>query len=346
MTANVMENNKVVTVGDPAWHSLGQNFKEPISAEGAHDAMGGSFEIKTLPAGVMFDGVNFTKLPKKFAIVRGPTKDDPNPFVFDFISDHYHVVQPIQIIKAFDQRVGVSISSLGFIGNGEKMFLCWNMPKLEIAEGDDVQLYGSVLFGFDSIFSCRLNISTVRIVCENTWVANLMEADSENSRNRGRGTIYSGKHTNPNLINELAAWMGHIQANAEKESGLVNGFFKKLVRNHILNENQAKELIYTAFPDPKPLGDVPEELREKKQKAIDNDAEKAEAIRVGIWDVFSTDRGIKIDQNNYWGLFNACTQYFNHEQGSKKDTAFSIVWGNRNSQMNEFAKVLQRDIYG
>ncbi len=346
MTANVMEENKVVTVGDPAWHNLGYNFKEGISANGAHDAMGGSFELRNLPVGVMFNDGVFTSIPKSYAIVRGPTKNDPSTPVFGYVTDHYHIIQPKEIIDAFDARVGVSISSMGFIGEGQKMFICWNMPKLEITEGDDVQLYGSVLFGFDSVFSCRLNISTVRIVCENTWVANLFEAAEEKKQNRGRGTIYSGKHTNKSLLTELSAWMGHIQHNAEKESGLVSGFFKKLVETRLYSEKQAQDLIYTAFPDPKPVGDVPSELRKKSEEKVEEAAEKAEAIRVGIWDVFSTERGIAIDQGNYWGLFNSCTQYFNHEQKSKKDTAFSIVWGNRSTAMNTFARVLQKDIYG
>jgi hypothetical protein len=183
-------------------------------------------------------------------------------------------------------------------------------------------------------------------VCENTWIANLWEAEAEKNKNRGRGTIYSGKHTNPNLINELGAWMGHIQHNAEKESGLIAGFFKKLAETKLNSEKQTKDLIYSAFPDPKPLGDIPEELKKKNQEAIDTAAEKADAIRVGIWDVFSTERGIAIDQSNYWGLFNAGTQYFNHEQKSKKDASFSICWGNRSKQMNDFAQVLQKDIYG
>lgn len=344
MPANVMENDKIVTVGESAWHSLGYNFKEAISAEGAHEVIGGSFEIKALPLGIMYNDGIFTSVPKGFAIVRGPTGKDPNTKVFGYASDHYHIIQPIELIKTFDERVGVSISSLGFIGDGQKMFISWEMNPVMVTGDDEIKLYGMVLFGFDTIFSSRLNIGSVRPVCENTFMMALQEAESEKNKNRGRGIIYSGKHTSPNLLKELGAWMGHIEKNAKRENGLVGDFFKRLVETKIYNENKAKELIYTAFPDPKPLGDVPPELVEKKQKEIDNAAKSADAIRVGIWDVFSTKRGIAIDQTSYWGLFNACTQYFNHEMPSKKDTSFSIVWGNRSNQMNEFARILQKDI--
>jgi hypothetical protein len=343
MTSNLMDNDKCVTVGKPAWHELGQNFQEPISAVPAHDAMGGSFELLKKQVGVMFDN-EFIAVPNSFAIVRGPTNKDPFSKVFGFASDHYHVIQPLDILKKFDEKVGVSISSLGFIQDGKKLFVTWKLETFDVVSGDPVDLYGTVMVGFDTVFSTRLNIGTVRIVCENTFGLALSEEQEEKKKNRGRGTIYSSKHTNKKLLYELGEWMECITINAARQTSLLKSLFGVFAATPVVHEKQAQDLIYTTWPDPSPIPDVfPESLRKEKQEKIDTEAERLAELRVGIYDVFSTSKGIAIDPT-YWGLFNSVTQYANHIMPSKKDTAYSIVWGNRNAMMNRFADVLRKDI--
>jgi hypothetical protein len=174
---------------------------------------------------------------------------------------------------------------------------------------------------------------------------NIAEANAEKGKNRGRGTIYAGKHSNKKLLYELGEWMEHIHQNAEQQSRLTTDFFKRLVNSPIHHEQQAKDLIYETWSDPKPIPDFfPDTLRAKEQEKVDAMAEKAENIRAGVYDYFTGSDGIAIDTTNYYGLFNACTQYFNHGQKSKKDTSYSIVWGNRNIEMNHFAEVLQNNM--
>lgn len=344
MAHQIMDNEKCVTVGIPAWHGLGKNFNEPKSAVEAHDAMGGSFELYSKPVGVSLDDGEFIAIPGHFAIVRGPTVKDNRKIVFDYVKDRYKIIQPIDILRKFDEKVGVSISSLGLIQDGRKLFLSWKLPSTEIIEGDIVDIYGSVLIGFDSIFSSRLNVGTVRVVCANTFSASIAEADREKSKDRGRGMIYSGKHTNHNLLNELGEWMGFVEENAARQVGLVTNLFKNFAHTPIIHNKQAEDLIYQAWPDPDPVPDFyPNALKDKKQKAIDAEAERVERIRKGIYTLYDSDEGIAIDET-YWGLFNASTQYFNHKMPSKKDTAFSITWGNRSNEMKHFADVLIDDI--
>jgi hypothetical protein len=343
MTDGIMDRDKVVVVGKPAWHELGQNFNQPICAVDAHTSMGGSFDLFKKQVGVMFDD-EFIKIPNSFAIVRGATNKDPQNLVFGYATDHYHIIQPIDILKAFDAKVGVSIETLGFIQDGRKLFVTWKMPNFEVVTGDEIELYGQVMMGFDTVFSSRLNIGTVRIVCANTFSMALAEENQEKKENRGRGTIYSSKHTNAKLLHELGEWMGYIQENAENQANLCKSLFKKFADAPILHEQQAKDLLVTSWADPSPVPDFyPDSLRESKQAKIDAEAEKVEKIRDGIYDLFTGSQGIAIDET-YWGLFNAGTQYFNHVMPSKKDTNYSIVWGNRSNEMNHFAEVLRNDL--
>lgn len=347
MSANIMDNDKVVVVGKPAWHELGLNFQEPISAGDAYEKMGGGFTLSHLPVGVMLDGNTFSPIEKNFAIVRGPTNKDNRQIVFDYTTERYHIVQPIEIIQKFDEKVGVSIETLGFIGDGRKMFLTWNLPNFDVVEGDTITLYGSVMFGFDNLFSSRLNILTQRILCENTWRMALAEENAEKGKNRGRGNVYSGKHVNKGLLNELGEWMGYIHKNAEIQTNQLKSFFGKLHQTPIVHEQQAKDLIYQTWPNPQPVPDYyPDALREKKQEKIDVEAERVEKIRNGVETEYFSNNPAHPNEETYYRLFNAGTYYFNHVMPSKKETNFSTVWGGRSNEMNLFAEVLQHDIYG
>jgi hypothetical protein len=343
MPAGILDDDKVGVVGNPAWHELGKVFDHPISAEDAHTEIGGSYTLYKRPITTMLNGTE-TQVKNGFAIIRGATNKNPQEMVFGYSTDHYHIVQPIDIIKKFDEKVGVSIETIGFIQEGRKLFLTWKLPSFEVIAGDQINVYGAVMVGFDTVFSTRLNIGTVRIVCENTFALALEEENAEKKLNRGRGTIYSSKHTNSNLKNELGEWMGCIHRNAEKQTNLAKSLFGKFAATPIVHERQAQDLIYTAFPNPDPIPEVfPEALRIGKQMQIDEKTEARENMRNGIYDVFSTSTGIAIDAT-YWGLFNAGTQYFNHILPSKKETSYSIMWGNRNGFMNRFAEVLKNDV--
>ena len=122
MTDGILDADKCVTVGKPAWHVLGLNFTEPISAIGAHTAMGGSFELVKKQVGVMFDK-EFVTIPNSYAIVRGATNKNSNNIVFGYATDHYHIIQPVDIIRKFDEKVNVSIETMGLIQDGRKLFL-------------------------------------------------------------------------------------------------------------------------------------------------------------------------------------------------------------------------------
>lgn len=364
MGADVMDDEKCVTVGDVTqWHGMGPHFKTPISAVEGEEAIGGSFKLYKQKAGVLLDDPDFAEWVEdengewvleeakfqptkgRWAIVRGPSRKDKRNVVFDFVTDDYHIVQPHDIVEMFDEKVGVSISSMGFLGDGRKMFLSWNLPSIEVIQGQEVKLFATSMFGFDSDFSSRLSVGSTVVVCANTWRYALSEAaQNDKAKKKGRGTIYSGKHTNPRLLYELGEWMEFIQINAEREVELVSGLFNQFKSTRIVHEKQAEDLLAVAWPEPAPVPDAyPVNLRKKEEERVYDLARKNNRTRQGVYDLFTGSKGINITED-YFGLFNACTQYFNHEQPSKRDTAYSIMWGNRSDEMNMFAEVLRQDI--
>ena len=335
MSDNIWKNN-IVTVGDRAWHMKDLNRQEATSAMEALDAMNGGHKIELRDVAVWMNG-DWKKIRNQFGIVR--VVGDEETFFDEYVTSRFHSFDPVDVCRIFDEKVGKSISSLGFIQEGKKMFLAWVLPSFEVIKGDEIKLFGNTLIGFGSKFASALYVGNTRAVCENTW--NAVISEGERNKEEGRGRIYAGKHTNENMLAELGEWMKYVSENADKQAELVKSFFGKLVVNKIVHEQQAKDLIYTAYPTPLPVPDFfPDSLREKEQEKVDVKTKKAEEIRDGIWEVFSGDKGIAVDQDSFYGLFNSASQYWNYLP-SKKDTSYSIYYGNRSKEINRFAEVLR-----
>jgi hypothetical protein len=322
-----------------AWHKLG-SFEGAQSAIEASDKFKGGIPVFEKEATfVKIDG-QFVPT-ENFAIVRLPMKHDPEiKIIGDGLSERYNIVQPTEIFQAFDERVKQPIETLGFIGDGEKAFVTWAMPRSIIVAGvDEVKLFGTILAGFNGKVSLSLSLIAFRTLCENTFNAAMEILRTTKSDGKSQGRVWVGHHNSPNILRDLGAWMGHVQKNAEEQVVLAENLFGKLASTPVDDKNVLKSLIEACYPAPEPIGFFPDELRSEKQEKIDDMIAKAEADRVAIEGLFNGgDKTTK--SNNLWDLFNNTTYYENHVRLSKKDTANSIVFGARASQMNDNVLVL------
>ena len=343
MSADVMDDDKFVSVDERAWHPLGYHFDHDMSAVDGWNAMGGGFEMYKKPVGVMLTD-EFLEVPGHCAIVRGPSNKDNRNIVFDYVTDNYNIVQPYDLVKKFDEKVGISISSMGFLQEGRKQFITWKLKMMDIIAGDEVQLYGNLLMGTDSKFSAMVSVLMTRTVCLNTFKSAIAESEEEDKsgRNRGRGTVYAGRHNNPNLLEDLGEWMGFVQDNVEKRTQSLTNLFRGFASTPIIHEKQAIDLIGDTWTLPNPVpNDYPEALREKAEKKVEAEIKKVERIREGVFDAFNTNAFDVSTDPTLWKLFNAGTWYFNHGVGGNRDASYSILYGDRNAQMNRFAQVLK-----
>lgn len=277
-----------------------------------------------------------------FAILRLPVKDDDKTRVIGYCTKNYHIVQAEDIAKSFDEKVGQPIETLGFLSKGEKMFLTWEMPKSIFVGGiDEVKLFGTVLAGFDAKVAISLSLLSWRVVCENTFnIANNFVKYSKTGQKdkNGQSVVWIGRHNSPNILRDLSAWMGHVQSEAEKQVAMTEGFFNLLHSTPIDDKNVLKSLIEKIYPKPEELGSYPAELRKEKEEKLEKERAKADVDQQEIQKLFG-GQGIAIDATG-WGLFNCVSQYENHIRDSKKDTANSIVFGNRSKQMNNTFGIL------
>jgi hypothetical protein len=339
MDANIFGNrfygNRV-----PAWHLAGHVSKIDQPAVEALTAIGGGHIVEKYPNFAFIDGVYVPT--GDYVLTRLELPDDNQKRFFGHVSERYNVLGSLEVAELFDTKVSQPCETIGFLGKGERMFLTWKMLSIFVKETDEVQTYGFVATGFDSLLGTALYLTTVRVVCENTWNAAISKGDGE--KERGKGRIWSGKHVSGNMRRDLGAWMGHVQKNALRKNALVSNLFDNFASHPLAEEKEVYRLLFSAYPDPSPMDkeNTPRELWGDEQDKVDTIANNAAKNRDGIFALFS-GAGTKIDAN-YYGLFNATTEWFNWGQSTKKPAEVSILMGNRSMQMSKMVNILQKDI--
>jgi len=137
--------------------------------------------------------------------------------------------------------------------------------------------------------------------------------------------------------------MSHIQGNAIREADLLKNFFGKLAQTPVRNDKEAYDILYTAYPPMESVSKYyPKELRDKKEETTVDFNERQEGIRDGIFELFG-GKGTAITPD-YWGMFNATTEYFCHYQPSKRPIAESVMFGGRQKNMMEMVTTLSNRV--
>lgn len=349
MAHNIMQNGKEKTDAmfygyqdKPAWHELGTVNEIPQTAQETMDNnFKGAFTVETRPVTVTLNGE--ATETGDFAIVRSKMADpDSKEVVFGYCTSRYNPLQPIDLARIFDENVRQRVETMAFLGDGNDMFISWKMPKFEVVKDDEIQLYGMVRSGFDTLKGTRLFTSTYRPVCQNT-INMAQNWAKKNTDGKGRGEIWTGKHVNKNLARDLGYWMKCVVDNSNQEAGLIESFFKKLADTPVKNDSEVHEILYNAFPPADSLGGMyPVELRTAKETAISDESQKQAAIRDLVFELFA-GRGTAITPT-YWGVLNATSEAFCNVIPSKKPVASSIMFGNRQAQIMKVVNVLKKRI--
>lgn len=340
MSANI-HGKMVYSFEKPMWHNITEPSLVPMGAEQILDKrFAGGFDIALRPITVELNGENVET--GDFAIVRSASPYDQKEVVFGYCSDRYTPLQPRDIARSFDKNVLQPAETMAFLGKGEEMFISWVMPKFEVVVGDEVEMFGIVRTGFDTLKGARLFTSVYRPVCANT-IALAQSWAKQNTDGMGKGNIWKGKGVNKNLLRDLGYWMEHVQANAEKEVAILRDFFAKLAKTPIKKDEEAYEILYEAFPPVVSVSQFyPSQLREKKEEATVDYNEHQNSIRDGIFQLFS-GAGTKITPD-YWGMLNSTSEYFCHVMPSKRPIAESVMFGGRQKNTMRMVETLSNRV--
>ena len=328
MPANVFGNN-VYSYENPMWHGLGTVGKRKETAIKVYSRMEQvMFELR--PFHIMLNGKMVES--KDAAIVRigesevqvGNTKG------------RYKITQPARYAEIFDLAVGQHVETMGFLGQkAEKMFITTKLPNIDVF-GDEVESYIFLAVGFDGKFGEKIFLTNVRVVCGNTWASATYNAGETN--NLGRGALYSGKHCYSNHEAVLAAWLEYVQRDAKERVAIQQGLFRRMEKTRV-NKDDAYGLFAQVYPYTNELSSFyPDTLRANQEEKIELTNEKVNERRDLAMSLFE-GAGIAITPTA-WGVLNSVTEAENHHVPSKKDTAYSILIGNRRETMATAMKVV------
>jgi hypothetical protein len=279
------------------------------------------------------------------AIVRGASLSDPEETVFEFCTEQYHPLQPMDVAKCFDENVNEKVETAAFLREGREMFISYKMPSFDIQTNgvlEEIKLFGIVRCGFDTMNAARLMTSYYRPVCFNTITAAQNWANQNTDQTKGKGNLWKGKGTNVNLLRDLGYWMEHVQENAKREAEEMKAFLTGLA-GRTVTEEEVKDILFQAFPSNYDnSGAFPKQLSEAKRKAIEEANEALEKTRNGILYLFN-GAGTAITPDLY-GVLNATSEFFCHYQPSKKPIAESVMFGSRGSNTAKVMQVLRNFI--
>jgi len=331
MASNIF-GNRFYGHREEAWHRLGIVTQENMTANEVLNLVG-RYEFVKRPLILNLNGSEAET--GDFAIVRTATYDDPIERNFGYITKHYNIIQPSEICKLFDDNVAQPVETMGMLGHGERIFLSWKLPIIDI-KGDEIKIFGLIVVGYDGKYGANLHLATTRTVCQNT----LALAISEKNATLGTGRVWSGRHNSKNVETNLGIWLEHVQSQAEEQSSMIKGLFLRLESTKLTADNEVKGLLAQVYPLPAQLpAYYPKKLIASKQQVIDAKVEESERDRSLAYALFA-GAGTKIN-NTCFGLLNAVVEYENYGGTIKKDIASSIVFGNRNNNMNRALNVIK-----
>jgi phage/plasmid-like protein (TIGR03299 family) len=228
----------------------------------------------------------------KYATVRTDTNK-----ALGIVGSRYEPVQNSQAFSFFDSLVGEGEAiyhTAGVLGDGERIWLLAKMPDYIKVKGvngkeDVIEKFVLLTNSHDGSSPTIAKLTPIRVVCNNTLSAALRGTEQEV---RIRHTASSEEklreaHKILGLTNQLYTQLGTI----------FNSFSSKKV-----TESQTKKFFEEIMPD----------------NVLAKHNTRTENNRTKLFELYETGMGSEFSKGTVWGLYNAITEYVDHEKYSNK----------------------------
>jgi hypothetical protein len=219
----------------------------------------------------------------QFAVVR----EEDQRVIPGVVGSRFHVGQPIDALDALRElvvNVGGEPSTAGLLGEGTRFFASAKIKdfSLDLGEGDSVDRYVMVAFGFDGSLSRNYVVSSIRPVCSNTVSMSLAKREDSNSR-RVRNTSMTFNERNETALVEMADIIRTIAQDNDRIVRMVE------------TRSKADDLAMVA-------------------KALFGESKQAKKIAQEVEELSVTAPGqnLATAQDNLWGIHNAYTYLIDH----------------------------------
>lgn len=292
------------------WHGMGAVIKDALLSEDAIKTAGLDWEVEKRP--IYVQSTDGTMVPPKewVATVR---KD--NETVLGIVGPKYLPLQNKEAFQFMDDLAGpgrlLQYETAGSLAYGRKVWMLATVKDLVIqpVKDDIVQPYLLLANGHDGKFELSISWTSVRVVCQNTLMLALRQAD----------TKYSMRHTQS---------LGDRKEQARAILGLTQDVVKKT------------EEEFQHFASLKIKGD--EVLNKILEEVFPNETTRASKTRDTIKELFETGPGSQLPgvSGTGWGLLNAFTAYSTHlrtSRGGTEKRVESVWWGSSNA-LNQKAR--------
>ena len=172
-------------VDTPPWHGLGTRLAAPPTSREAIEAAGLDWTVAKVPRHVV-DGARSDELPDRFALVREDLIGDRDCPVFGIAGPEYVPLQNRLAFDFFDPLVQEGHAwyvTAGALGRGERVWIEAQLPGyLEVAPGDRVKRFLLLSNSHDGTSAVRIQLTPVRVVCNNTLMFALSDGQAINIR--------------------------------------------------------------------------------------------------------------------------------------------------------------------
>jgi len=329
---------------EPAWHRIGRVFTEPISVSSAVKEAGLDYQVTTEP---LYYGENFVPVPRKRAIVRGVTSDDPQDRVFGIAGENYCVISNEEIAKLIDPLAERwPLDTIGALGHGETIFVTLNAGEVEIG-GEEVQQYFLLTDRKDGKGALTIAFVPLRVVCQNTLITGL----------RRSSVSVSVRHY-LSVSDETRAWVDLVKLAEEAETEVVEVL--RLMAQTELSALDIESVLESAYPLPavtrrmSALGqfetllggtDFAQKIEREKTvwKARFDRALKLRSSAREVLERFN-DENPKL-ANSAWAVYNVIVELEDWREGREQSIEKSAIFGARADRKKRafeaaYAKVL------
>jgi len=293
--------------GERPWHGLGIQVPGLMTTAQAIVAGGLDWEVKKVP--LMLNDITMQVVHGHYATVRfGPETNedgDLRRIPLGIVGERYTVVQNREAFGFFDAALGegaAAIETVGALGNGERIFAMARIPgDFEITAGDPLERYILLHTSHDGTTPLEALFSIVRVVCNNTLQAAL----------RGAKQTVRIRHTQS--VTDRVKQAHKVLCDSDAYWTRIQDAYKAMA----LRDMSALDVITfleNLFPG---------KLTKDKDtdKMVETVSGKARNAREKVLNLFEGHaKGSEEAGTSAWGLYNAVTEYVDHERSIRSTT--------------------------
>ncbi len=278
-------------VKEPAWHNLGTVLNNPPTIEEGIRYAGLDYTVEKAQNYFCRKGESVvTKMPNRFVTYR---TDTGKPF--EVVSDRYQVVQNIEAFNFFNplmKQFDLTLETAGALGGGEEIFITAKAPStIKIGNKDYVDYYLLITNRHDGKGMVQIILTPVRVVCNNTLSAALMQNAYKLAIKHNGNAEESIKDAQNGMI--------------EMFTDSINlGEYYNLLNTIKIDDRQLSNYIVNSLGLLVDETTVTEDTLKKYSKDIQTLDELMEYAEVGP--------GQEIIKGTAWGAYNVVTGYFSN----------------------------------